>query len=221
MKVVKISIILVQILSMAMVAACSGITLPKIQAQSVAATVTPLPSLLSTSYAEAPGTATQLALGTILLDGTAQAINKEQAAQLLPLWKMLRLLGKSDTAAVEEVNGTIYQIEKTMQPDQVREIAGMQITFQKAAGVLREKGFSFGSGFGGGAGAGSRGTPDPARLATRQAARQGFEGGSGGFGGGFGSGSTQSGAQNFSSRRSSTGINPALVELVIKYLQAK
>ena len=44
----------------------------------------------------------QVAIGTIKLDGTENAVTAEQAKELLPLWETLQVLEGSDTAATEE-----------------------------------------------------------------------------------------------------------------------
>ena len=45
---------------------------------------------IDTSYSDALGVSDQLALGTLLLEGTGQAITPEQAAALLPLWQVIQ-----------------------------------------------------------------------------------------------------------------------------------
>lgn len=73
---------------------------------------------------------TRLAVGTLKLDGTAEAITAEQAKELLILWKTYRQLGQSDTAAQAEVDGLVAQIQDTMTAEQVQAITAMQITQQ-------------------------------------------------------------------------------------------
>jgi len=47
---------------------------------------------------------TQLALGTLSLEDTAQAVTAEQAAELLPLWKAVHSLNASDNVTTLEMN---------------------------------------------------------------------------------------------------------------------
>ncbi|HMB21622.1 MAG: hypothetical protein ACM33V_06385 [Chloroflexota bacterium] len=73
---------------------------------------------------------TRLAVGTLKLDGTAEAVTAEQAKELLILWKTYRQLSQSDTAAQAEVDGLVAQIQDTMTAEQVQAITAMQITQQ-------------------------------------------------------------------------------------------
>jgi hypothetical protein len=80
---------------------------------------------LDTSYEGALDVSTQLALGTFKLEGTADAVTREQAGALLPLWQALQgstLRGASERSAV------LRQIESTMSEAQVLAIAGMRLT---------------------------------------------------------------------------------------------
>ena len=73
---------------------------------------------------------TQLAVGTLKLDGKEQAIDAEEAEQLLILWKTYKQLSESDTVAQAEVDGLVAQIQETMAAGQVQAIKAMQITQQ-------------------------------------------------------------------------------------------
>ena len=55
----------------------------------------------------------QLAVGTLMLEETPQAVTAEQARELLPLWQMLRTLQQSDTAAQAEIEAVLNQIQET------------------------------------------------------------------------------------------------------------
>ncbi len=83
---------------------------------------------LDTSYPDALPASSQLALGTLLLEGTENAVTPEQAARLLPLWQSLRggtLRGSA------EVRAALTAIEKAMTPEQLRAIAAMRLTRQR------------------------------------------------------------------------------------------
>lgn len=84
---------------------------------------------LASTGAEIP-VETQLAVGMLKLDGTAEAVTAEQADQLLILWKTYQQLSQSDTAAQAEVDGLVAQIQETMTAGQVQAITDMQITQQ-------------------------------------------------------------------------------------------
>ena len=80
---------------------------------------------LDTSYEGALDAAGQFALGTLALNDTAQAVTEEQAATLLPLWRVLQsgeLQGNAERDAV------LAQIETTMSREQVLAIAAMRLT---------------------------------------------------------------------------------------------
>ena len=172
----------------------------------------------------------QLAVGTLRLEGTDKAITKEQASQLIPMWQVYKQLIASDTAAQQEIDGLSSQIRDTLTSDQRKAITDMKLTqsdvfaFMQqggvaasgAAGQSSRNSNSQGGGFPGGGPAGGMPPPDMA----------------GGMpGGGMPSGSTtrqSSGTQTANSapggtqstRPGSTDRVPSpLIEAVIQYLQ--
>jgi hypothetical protein len=74
--------------------------------------------------------AAQLAVGTLKLAGTDQAVTAEQAQDLIVYWETYKQLSQSDTAAQAEYDGLIAQIEETLTADQVQAISAMDITQQ-------------------------------------------------------------------------------------------
>ncbi|MFC2015468.1 hypothetical protein ACFLUM_00885 [Chloroflexota bacterium] len=90
-------------------------------------TATEPPSLagLDTSYPNALDTGSQLALGTMLLEEMANTVTPHQAAALLPLWQDVQ--GKILQGDVE-VSAIVVQIEGEMTPEQITDIAAMQLT---------------------------------------------------------------------------------------------
>lgn len=101
----------------------------------------------------------RLLIGTFRLEGTEDAITKEQAAELLPLWKGYRALSQSDTAIAAEIEGLIKQIEETMTPAQRQKIAAMNLSYADLQAIAEERGISLGGRFGAG----------PGLMATRAA----------------------------------------------------
>jgi hypothetical protein len=115
----------------------------------------------------------QVALGTIKLDGTANAVSAEQAKELLPLWETLQVLESSDTAATQEKEALVSQIQETMTPRQTQAITALGLSRQDMFSIMqaqaqtvrgtqnngtsqsgttstnRDRGFSQGGGFGG------------------------------------------------------------------------
>ena len=77
--------------------------------------------------------ALQLALGTFRLEETDYAVDAEQAAALLPLWKAARSLGQSETAASQEVEAVIKQIEGAMTNEQLTAIGAMNLSMKDFA----------------------------------------------------------------------------------------
>jgi hypothetical protein len=80
---------------------------------------------LDLSYEGALDSPTQLALGTLKLEETADAVTEEQAVVLLPLWQALAggaLKGAAERTAV------LRQIESSMREGQVAAIADMRLT---------------------------------------------------------------------------------------------
>jgi len=85
-------------------------------------------------------TITQLLVGTFRLEGSAQAVNAEQAAELLPLWKAYRALSNNDSAAAQEVAALTKQLEQTMTSQQREALAALKLTFQDIATVAQQQG---------------------------------------------------------------------------------
>jgi hypothetical protein len=73
---------------------------------------------------------TQLAIGTLKLAGTEQDVTVEQAKELIVLWQFYEEVSQSSTAAQEEVDGLVEQIQEAMTTEQVQAITDMQLTQQ-------------------------------------------------------------------------------------------
>jgi hypothetical protein len=73
---------------------------------------------------------TKLILGTINLEETDYAVTAEQAAELLPMFHVLQDLNDSDTAAQEEMDGLVTQIQETMTDEQNKAIDDMSLSMQ-------------------------------------------------------------------------------------------
>jgi hypothetical protein len=128
---------------------------------------------LSADYQGALPVQFQLLAGTFKLEDTEFAVDSGQASELLPLWKALRSLTSSDTAAEAEIEALISQIQDTMTADQIKAIAAMQLVQEDIGNLVQEldlrpelpEGFDGGDfqfppgGFPGGAGPG--GEPGP------------------------------------------------------------
>ncbi|MBN2393122.1 MAG: hypothetical protein JXR84_20500 [Anaerolineae bacterium] len=79
----------------------------------------------------------RLTLGTFKLEGSDNAVTPEQAAKLLPLWKLLQ--GGTLTRD-EETNAVIKQIEGQMTEAQLAAIDAMGLTFEDERTWMQEQG---------------------------------------------------------------------------------
>ena len=151
---------------------------------------------LDTSHEGALSARNQLALGTLQLDGTPNAIAPEQARTLLTLWQALRGTTQSGASAPAEVNALLGQIEGALTADQLAAIKTLKLTQTAFQQWATANGVTIGTG-GGQPGSGQSLSPEA--RATRQAA----EGRTGS------TGSTGSGG----------GASTAVVTAVIAYLE--
>lgn len=177
----------------------------------------------------------QLMMGIVKLEDTENAIDLEQAADLLPLWKALRSLADSETTAQVEIDAVITQIEDTMTTEQMEAIEAMDLTMQDFGSVAEilgiEGGFS-----------GRFGEMTSEMQATMEAMRESGEfpgnrpgfGDGPGFGGGQGPGGGFGGQEGFTpemretamaergiTRGAGFGINSTLLDGFITFLEAK
>ncbi len=134
---------------------------------------------LDTSYEGALAVRNQLALGTLQLDGTPNAITPEQATTLLTLWQALRGTTQSGSSAQAEVNALLGQIEGALTADQLAAIKDLKLTQTAFQQWATANGVTMGTG-GGQPGSGQGLSPEA--RATRQAAegRTGSTGSGGG-----------------------------------------
>jgi hypothetical protein len=86
--------------------------------------------------------ATKLALGTLKLEGTSQAVTTAQATELFTLWEGYQSLSKSDTASQVELDALVKQIQGTMTTDQIKAIDAMDLTNQSMSEIMSTLGGS-------------------------------------------------------------------------------
>jgi len=82
----------------------------------------------------------QLLVGTFKLEDTSLAISSKQASTLLPLWETLESLASSNTAASQEVDAVVSQIESIMSSQQVSSITAMKLTQKDLAAAALDTG---------------------------------------------------------------------------------
>ena len=97
-------------------------------------------SILTEDYEGALPVNLQLSLGTFQLEGTDLAVSTEQASTLAPLWKAVRSLSGSDTAAAAEIGAVLDQIQRSMTTDQLEAIAAMELIEQDLFTAIQEMG---------------------------------------------------------------------------------
>lgn len=168
---------------------------------------------------------TQLAVGTLKLAGTDQDISSEQAQNLVVYWETYQELSQRDTAAQEEMDALVTQIQETMTSDQMQAITDMNITqqdvFASMQGVTVDSSNSGNSTVSVPSGSSSGGGM-PAGGPPADGGGVPPDGGMPGDLGGTASGSSQ--VQSSATGSSSAGIAnipPALVEAVIQSLQQR
>ena len=128
-------------------------------------------SVLVESYEGALPASSQLALGTLQLQDTENAVTAEQAEALLPSWQIVQsgaLQSETETGAV------LTQIEGAMTAEQLSAIAAMQLTFEDMGAWAREQGLSLGAA---GDGAGGLNLPEGVTEEERDAMRAAREAG--------------------------------------------
>ena len=117
MKAKAILLIILLSFAAALLAGCSGTT-------------------TTVSAASGLSTANKLALGTLKLEGTSQAVTVSQATQLLTLWQGYQSLNNSDTSSQVELDALVKQIDGTMTTDQIKTINAMDLTDQSVTEAL-------------------------------------------------------------------------------------
>lgn len=231
----KIPAVLLILPLIGLLAACSSVQIPGVNAAGSAAT--PEPNQPGFSLANQP-VENKLAIGILKLEGTDQAVTAKQAADLLPLWKAVKSMGVSSTTAPAEMQAVYTQIQQTLTPQQVQAIKDLNLSQTDMSALMQKYGVQFAQGARSGA---NGGTITPSQRATRVAQFQGQGGGNrgggvpgggvpGGGGGGFTGGGQ--GGQNPNVQRTPSanqargggfrgGLNVILADPVIKILQQR
>ena len=84
--------------------------------------------------------ASQLVLGTLMLEDTDLAVDGELAPYLVPYWKLYLNLLESETTAPEELEALIAEIQEVMDVDQVNFIANLELTQDDLMVFINESG---------------------------------------------------------------------------------
>jgi len=102
------------------------------------------PAEFTSSSENAMPLSTQLLIGTFKLEETDLVVTAEQANELIPLWQVLQSISSSDTAAQEEMDALVEQIQETMTAEQVQAIEAMNLTPQDMFTIMQEQGLGGG-----------------------------------------------------------------------------
>jgi hypothetical protein len=163
---------------------------------------------------------TKLALGTLKLEGTSQAVTAAQANELITLWEGYESLSNSDTTSQVELDALVKQIQGIMTTDQIKAIEAMGLTDQSVNEVMQSLGSSANV---------SAPASTPNASALSQAAPAGGAGGMpsdrggipmGDITGGMTAQSTPATTQA-SSNAGSMQVNTLLIQAVIKMLETR
>ena len=150
------------------------------------------------------------------------------------MWQVYQDLANSDTAAQEEIDGLVDQIQESMTTEQMKSISDMNLTQQDVFALMQEQNigmaqsqrssgetFSFSPNSGGGPGGGGDpdgGGPPDGGMAPPDGGMGGDIGAMGGAGPSTGTDQTQ-GAGAGSSLGGTAGASTALVGALIQYLE--
>jgi hypothetical protein len=165
----------------------------------------------------------KLAMGTLKLEGSAQAITAEQAKNLLPLWKAVKALTASSTASTDEMNALYTQIQEAMTADQVAAIKALTLAPADMQALMQQYNIQS-----------PQGGPSQSTTRTANSANQNGAPGAGGppggappDGGGPGGGlpggaqTTPHAGQTPRAQRAGGGMNTLFVDPLITLLDAR
>ena len=106
----------------------------------------PVSVITATTFNEDIPMSTQLLLGSFELEDSELAISAEQAGELLPLWKAVKVLPESDTASSLELEAVYNQIQASMTDEQLTAIADLTLDGESMIILMEDLGMSMGSG---------------------------------------------------------------------------
>jgi hypothetical protein len=174
-------LVLILVLVAGVLAGCGGETpAPTAEEEAVAVNVSTdesgayVSAALDTSYEGALPASSQLAIGTLQLEETENAVAPQQAAALLPLWRAIQGGTLQNEA---ETNAVLRQIEGAMTSEQLAAIAAMQLTFDDMGTWAQEQGLNLRAPEATGDGEGGFAPPEGVSEEEREAMRATMEAG--------------------------------------------
>jgi len=153
----------------------------------------------------------RLAMGTLKLEGSSQAVTADQAKQLLPLWQQVKTLSANTATSQTDLQAVYQNIEKVMTSDQIKTVQNMALSQTDMQDLIKSLGITPPAGGAGGQGRPDNGTPFPTMSADQRATRQAqrtLTPGSSAAGGGLGG-------------RGGFGFNRIFIDPLIKVLQTR
>ena len=108
----------------------------------------PVSAITATADSEGLPMSTQLLLGSFELEDSKLAISNEQASELLPLWKAVKVLSESDTASSLELEAVYNQIQTAMTDEQLAAIADLTLDSKSMTSLMADLGLGMDSGTG-------------------------------------------------------------------------
>jgi hypothetical protein len=82
----------------------------------------------------------KLAIGTLKLEGTGQAVTPEQAKTLLTLWKAVKTMSSDTNTSTEEMDALYAQIQESMTAEQVQAIQDLSMTMEDTQALMKQFG---------------------------------------------------------------------------------
>jgi hypothetical protein len=148
----KINLLLLFSLAMTALAACSSLPGVSSQDPASASNITQGQVSSDPGQAQPPDFSQQpiemkLAIGTLKLEGTDQAVTPEQASTLLPLWKAVKVMSADTNTSTEEMDALYAQIQESMTAEQVQAIQDLSLTREDTQALMQQYGIEmFGPG---------------------------------------------------------------------------
>jgi hypothetical protein len=178
------------------------------------------PSGSGTAQVQALPIDSVVGIGIIKLEGTENAIDKDTATNLLPLFKALKALSTNSNTSVAEISALNKQIKNTLTAEQLTAIENLKITSMDVNKLLKENGLASSSSYSNSSSSSSRnsggfgGPPDGGGMMMMAAGNTGS------------SSSTTKATPNAvaaltTSRKTAGGNNLTFADIIIKLLEAK
>ena len=126
------ALILASVLMLCLTAACAVPTVATAGNSSSGTTLSQIADPTSLSVTD------KLGIGILSLDEAGLSITSTQAADLIPLWQAVQILGADKNAASEEISALYSQIQNTLTLDQLAQIEQTTWTQEELVSLLQQ-----------------------------------------------------------------------------------